>query len=143
MQRAYEPFRAQASRALGANIWRQSHNPYAPGLYGVLDALGTMCWDENRDYGARYMGGAYAAAMRDMVKRDRNHPVRAPTRSHGLSLARVLTDTLASGSLRCLCVHPCIPCIRASVRHIRASHPCIAPVHHIRASHPCVSGGRA
>ena len=78
------PFRAQAPRALGANIWRQSHNPYAPGLYGVLDALGTMCWDENRDYGARYMGGAYAAAMRDMVKRDRNHPVRAPTRSHGL-----------------------------------------------------------
>lgn len=69
-------FRAQASRALGSNIWRQSHNPYAPGLYGVLDALGTMCWDENRDYGAKYMGGAYAVAMRDMVKRDRNHPVR-------------------------------------------------------------------
>ena len=32
-----------------------------------------MCWDENRDYGAKYGGGVYAIAMRDMVKRDRNH----------------------------------------------------------------------
>ena len=32
-----------------------------------------MCWDENRDYGAKYGGGAYAVAMHDMVKRDRNH----------------------------------------------------------------------
>ena len=67
-------FRVQASRALGANIWRQSHNPYSPHLYSLLDLLGTMCWDENRDYGAKYMGGAYAIAMRDMVKRDRSHP---------------------------------------------------------------------
>ena len=29
--------------------------------------------DENRDYGAKYGGGAYAVAMHDMVKRDRNH----------------------------------------------------------------------
>lgn len=67
-------FRVQASRALGANIWRQSHNPYTPHLYTLLDLLGTMCWDENRDYGAKYMNGAYAIAMRDMVKRDRSHP---------------------------------------------------------------------
>ena len=67
-------FRVQASRALGANIWRQSHNPYSPHLYSLLDLLGTMCWDENRDYGAKYMDGAYAIAMRDMVKRDRSHP---------------------------------------------------------------------
>ena len=33
-----------------------------------------LSWDENRDYGAKYMGGAYAVAMRDMVKRDRSHP---------------------------------------------------------------------
>lgn len=67
-------FRVQASRALGSNIWRMSHNPYAPALYDLLDATGQMCWDENRDYGAKYGGGAYALAMHDMVKRDRNHP---------------------------------------------------------------------
>lgn len=29
---------------------------------------------ENRDYGAKYGSGAYAVAMRDMVKSHRNHP---------------------------------------------------------------------
>jgi beta-galactosidase/beta-glucuronidase len=67
-------FRAQASRALGANIWRNSHNPYPSSLYGVLDRLGVMCWDEIREYGAKYWGGAYAVAMRDMVKAHRNSP---------------------------------------------------------------------
>jgi hypothetical protein len=43
-------------------------------LYQLLDATGVMCWDENRDYGAKYMDGAYAVAMRDMVKAHRNHP---------------------------------------------------------------------
>lgn len=66
--------RVQASRALGANFWRQTHNPYTPHLYALLDTLGIMCWDENRDYGAKYLGGAYAVAFRDMVKRDRSHP---------------------------------------------------------------------
>lgn len=69
-----ELFRVQASRGMGANIWRMSHNPYAPALYDVLDTLGVMSWDENRDYGAKYGGGAYVTAMHDMVKRDRNHP---------------------------------------------------------------------
>ena len=45
-----------------------SHNPYDKALYDLLDATGQMCWDENRDYGAKYMGGAYATAMHDMVK---------------------------------------------------------------------------
>ena len=67
-------FRVQASRALGSNIWRMSHNPYLPSLYKLLDITGVMSWDENRDYGAKYMGGAYVQAMHDMVKRDRNHP---------------------------------------------------------------------
>ena len=62
-------FKAQASRALGANTWRMSHNPYAPALYSILDRVGTVVWDENRDYGAPYI-----AAMGDMVKRDRGHP---------------------------------------------------------------------
>jgi beta-galactosidase/beta-glucuronidase len=44
-------FRAQAGRAVGANVWRMSHNPYHPPLYDILDALGTTVWDENRDLG--------------------------------------------------------------------------------------------
>lgn len=47
-------FRAQASRALGANVWRMSHNPYHPPLYDILDAIGTTVWDENRDLGPWY-----------------------------------------------------------------------------------------
>ena len=66
-------FRVQASRAMGSNMWRMSHNPYDKALYDLLDATGQMCWDENRDYGAKYGSGVYAVAMRDMVKRDRNH----------------------------------------------------------------------
>eukprot|EP01062_Namystynia_karyoxenos_P072830 TRINITY_DN6932_c0_g1_i1.p1 TRINITY_DN6932_c0_g1~~TRINITY_DN6932_c0_g1_i1.p1 ORF type:complete len:1025 (+),score=273.18 TRINITY_DN6932_c0_g1_i1:110-3076(+) len=61
--------KVQATRALGGNIWRMSHNPYAKGLYGLLDALGVLVWDENRDYGLPYVND-----MHDMVKRDRNHP---------------------------------------------------------------------
>jgi beta-galactosidase/beta-glucuronidase len=49
-------FRVQASRAMGTNIWRMSHNPYDNALYDLLDATGQMCWDENRDYGAKYVG---------------------------------------------------------------------------------------
>eukprot|EP01065_Artemidia_motanka_P007129 TRINITY_DN1351_c0_g2_i2.p1 TRINITY_DN1351_c0_g2~~TRINITY_DN1351_c0_g2_i2.p1 ORF type:complete len:1015 (+),score=324.33 TRINITY_DN1351_c0_g2_i2:64-3045(+) len=62
-------FKVQASRALGGNIWRMSHNPYVKGLYGLLDQLGVLVWDENRDYGMPYVDD-----MHDMVKRDRNHP---------------------------------------------------------------------
>ncbi len=62
-------FKVQASRALGANVWRMSHNPYADSLYDLLDRTGTMVWDENRDYGPEY-----ANEMHDMVKSHRNHP---------------------------------------------------------------------
>ena len=62
-------FKAQTSRAVGSNIWRMSHNPYSPPLYSILDRLGIMSWDENRDYGREYV-----PEMHDMVKRDRNHP---------------------------------------------------------------------
>ena len=48
------------------------HNPYDKALYDLLDVTGQMCWDENRDYGAKYGGGVYATAMHDMVKRDRS-----------------------------------------------------------------------
>lgn len=38
-------FRAQVARALGANTWRMSHNPYRSSLYDALDALGIMVRD--------------------------------------------------------------------------------------------------
>ena len=44
-------FRVQASRAVGSNVWRMSHNPYHPPLYDILDATGVTVWDENRDLG--------------------------------------------------------------------------------------------
>ena len=37
----FDLFRAQASRAVGSNVWRMSHNPYHPPLYDILDAIGT------------------------------------------------------------------------------------------------------
>ncbi|EDQ90237.1 uncharacterized protein MONBRDRAFT_36654 [Monosiga brevicollis MX1] len=61
--------RIQSLRALGANIWRMSHNPYRKSLYDMLDAAGVLVWDENRDYGLEYV-----QEMHDIVKRDRNHP---------------------------------------------------------------------
>ena len=67
-------FRVQASRALGSNIWRMSHNPYTEQLYDLLDATGMLTWDENRDYGAKYGGGLYVRGMHEMVKAHRNHP---------------------------------------------------------------------
>lgn len=62
-------FRVQASRAVGSNVWRMSHNPYHPPLYDILDATGVTVWDENRDLGPWYVSG-----MGTMVKRDRTHP---------------------------------------------------------------------
>ena len=62
-------FVAQAARALGANMHRMTHHPYASATYHLLDELGTLTWDENRAYGDDYL-----RAMRTMVKRDRSHP---------------------------------------------------------------------
>eukprot|EP00040_Diaphanoeca_grandis_P025859 m.143977 g.143977 ORF g.143977 m.143977 type:complete len:1013 (-) comp30346_c0_seq1:516-3554(-) len=65
----FDLFRAQASKMMGSNVWRMSHNPYHQPLYSILDALGTTIWDENRD-----LGPWYAFGMKEMVRRDRNHP---------------------------------------------------------------------
>ena len=62
-------FRAQMLRGLGGNTWRMSHNPGDPATFDILDRLGILSWDENRDYG-RFQ----VADMVDMVRRDRNHP---------------------------------------------------------------------
>ena len=69
MPQRLDVFRVQVARAMGANIHRNSHNPYRNGLYDVLDALGVAVWDENRDFGP-----SYTQQMSGLVKRDRNHP---------------------------------------------------------------------
>ncbi len=64
-------FRAQMMRAVGANAWRMSHNPPTPYLLDVLDSVGVVVWDENRQFGENDI---WMMDQRDMVKRDRNHP---------------------------------------------------------------------
>lgn len=56
-------YRAQMLRAVGGNTWRFSHNPGDPRTFEVLDRLGVLSWDENRDYGK-----FQAQDMRDMVR---------------------------------------------------------------------------
>ena len=64
-------FRAQQMRAVGANSWRMSHNPPIPVLLDILDTLGILVWDENREFGN---DNVWVQNQRDMVRRDRNHP---------------------------------------------------------------------
>ncbi len=64
-------FKGQMMRAVGANSWRMSHNPPVPHLLDILDHIGVIVWDENRNFGSNI---TYVEAQRDMVKRDRNHP---------------------------------------------------------------------
>eukprot|EP00038_Savillea_parva_P002877 m.118596 g.118596 ORF g.118596 m.118596 type:complete len:800 (+) comp10987_c0_seq1:276-2675(+) len=62
-------FLVQTTKALGVNFWRNSHNPYEDAVYDMLDTLGIMCWDENRN-----MGTDHAGEYRDMIKSHRHHP---------------------------------------------------------------------
>ena len=64
-------FRGQSMRAVGANAWRMSHNPPIPVMLDILDRLGIIVWDENREFGDNDI---WLMNQRDMVKRDRNHP---------------------------------------------------------------------
>ena len=64
-------FRGQMMRAVGANSWRMSHNPPVPRLLDILDQIGVIVWDENRQFGDDVI---WMQDQRDMVKRDRNHP---------------------------------------------------------------------
>ena len=64
-------FRAQAVRGVGGNSWRMSHNPPIPVLLDVLDRVGVLVWDENRQFGN---DTTWVENQRDMVRRDRNHP---------------------------------------------------------------------
>lgn len=64
-------FRAQASRAVGGNGRRTSHNPPNPVLLDIYDRLGMVVMDENRLFDDN---PSYVDNMGTLVKRDRNHP---------------------------------------------------------------------
>ena len=64
-------FRAQTLRGVGGNSWRMSHNPPIPALLDILDRVGVVVWDENRQFGLK--DPEWAVNQYDMVMRDRNH----------------------------------------------------------------------
>ena len=64
-------FRAQSLRAVGGNSWRMSHNPPIPALLDILDQVGVVVWNENRQFGNN---SVWVWDQKDMVRRDRNHP---------------------------------------------------------------------
>ena len=75
-------FRAQMLRSVGGNAWRMAHNPPVPARLDIMDRLGMVAMDENRDYGGnKGQGGTTAESaaeeevdMGDLVQRDRSHP---------------------------------------------------------------------
>jgi beta-galactosidase/beta-glucuronidase len=64
-------FRAQASRAVGGNGRRTSHNPPDSSMLDIYDRIGIVVMDENRLFDNN---SAYVTNMGALVKRDRNHP---------------------------------------------------------------------
>ena len=64
-------FRAQASRAVGGNGRRTSHNPPDPAMLDIYDRIGVTVMDENRLFDNK---SQYYDNMGALVKRDRNHP---------------------------------------------------------------------
>ena len=64
-------FRAQASRAVGGNGRRTSHNPPDVSMLQIYDRIGVVVMDENRLF---ENNSRFVTNMGAMVKRDRNHP---------------------------------------------------------------------
>jgi len=64
-------FRAQASRAIGGNGRRTSHNPPETAVLQIYDRVGVVVMDENRLFANKT---EYVENMGALVKRDRNHP---------------------------------------------------------------------
>jgi hypothetical protein len=62
---------AQASRSIGGNGRRASHNPPDPRLLDIYDQLGVVVIDENRLFANN---SKYVGDMAGLVLRDRNHP---------------------------------------------------------------------
>jgi beta-galactosidase/beta-glucuronidase len=75
-------FRLQGLRGVGGNAWRMAHNPPIPIRLDMMDALGVLAMDENRDYGGGDgQGGTTSEGVEQeladtvaMVRRDRSHP---------------------------------------------------------------------
>ena len=63
-------FRAQASRAVGGNGRRTSHNPPDPTMLSICDRVGIVVMDENRLFDNNIH---FVDNMGTLVKRDRNH----------------------------------------------------------------------
>ena len=80
-------YRAQLLRAVGANAWRMAPTRRAAPPQ-IMDRLGMLALDENRDYGGKIgQGGtrrAVAGELIDMLGADRPHPQC----SHGASATR-------------------------------------------------------
>jgi beta-galactosidase len=73
----------QIMKAMGANAIRTSHNPPSPELLDVADELGLVVMDEAFDMWCKpkvpnghgkYFGEWGETDLRDMIRRDRNHP---------------------------------------------------------------------
>ena len=63
-------FRAQMLKAVGGNARRMSHNPPIPTFLDILDRVGVLVWNENKNFG-HY--DQWYGDMADFVLRDRNH----------------------------------------------------------------------
>lgn len=61
-------YQMQSLRSTGAQFRRQSHNPPDPVQLDVLDRLGVLTWDEQRDYDIKFIEDWVA-----MLRRDRSH----------------------------------------------------------------------
>ncbi len=72
-------------RWLGANSFRTSHYPYAEEMYDLCDREGIVVIDEapavgingggaQNPYEVMRIGGHHADVIRDMIRRDKNHP---------------------------------------------------------------------
>ena len=91
----------QALRAVGGNAWRMAHNPPIPARLDLMDALGMLAMDENRDYGGRAQQVVtHCIARRRRRRRRRRRPLErqpAASCSHLLSMSMTM---LASGPAR-------------------------------------------
>ncbi len=76
-------WKLQIIKDMGCNAIRTAHNPQLPVFYDICDEIGLMVMDEafdgwkqkaTHDYGAQAFGKWWKEDLKDMVRRDRNHP---------------------------------------------------------------------
>ncbi|MDD4180921.1 MAG: glycoside hydrolase family 2 TIM barrel-domain containing protein [Victivallaceae bacterium] len=58
-------------KEMGCNIIRSAHNPASPALMSACDELGMLLWAEHRNLENTDIA---SRNLRDLIKRDRNHP---------------------------------------------------------------------